>query len=400
VRVTDPNPDEDALKIDKGSITGGASYIPGSGSTPERVEWTGALLAGGKKTISFKMEALSDGAGKVVTNRANLEDVNNPQTLPDASDSADIVIKLGPPVLEPIDNDDEDGEYTLVWSNVPGAGTYFLEEADNSGFDDPTPVYGGSGSQHTVTGKAPGRWYYRVRAVSGPMASDWSNAESTKVVPETPVLSPIDNPFFEREYLVDWSDSFGATSYTLQEDTDDQFSDPTNRDADESQYAVTGRQNGEYFYRVRAEGPAGPSDWSNIESVSVRPIIGRMVFLPVTRWRWPPPPETPTLDEIENADGDGEFVVRWSAAARAQTYVLQEAKSSTFQPVEESYESATTSLGIQDRGASRLFYRVKARNATADSQWSNVEHVDVVWHLEGSGPNPESAERQTNGCRT
>ena len=188
----------------------------------------------------------------------------------------------------------------------------------------------------------------------------------------------------------------GAASYTLQEDDEEEFRKPTSHDGiDESQHQVTGQPEGTWYYRVRAEGPdgSGSSEWSETQWVKVGGRLSCTARLPVTLWRWPPAPDAPTLDEVENADGDGDYEVRWTLAALAQTYILQEAKDSTFQPVENSYESTVASYGVQDRGASRLFYRVKARNATSDSAWSNVEQVDVLWHKEGSDPE----ERQTNG---
>ena len=196
VRVADPNPDEVALKIDPSSLTGGASYVAASAGNRERVEWTGELGDGIIRTITFEMEALSGGAGRVVINRATLEDVNDPQSLPVDRDRADITINtegLPAPVLEPIENSDEDGEYTLKWSSVAGASSYTLEEADNGTFAGSTVIYSGSGTQHTVSGQLPGKWYYRVRAVSGEDLSDWSNTEWTIVVPLPPELYPIPN---------------------------------------------------------------------------------------------------------------------------------------------------------------------------------------------------------------
>jgi hypothetical protein len=42
------------------------------------------------------------------------------------------------------------------------------------------------------------------------------------------------------------------------------------------------------------------------------------------------PPDTPALYAIENADGDGNYTVTWSAAERATGYLLQESTYSNF----------------------------------------------------------------------
>ena len=48
---------------------------------------------------------------------------------------------------------------------------------------------------------------------------------------------------------------------------------------------------------------------------------------------------------------------------------------------------------MSGRGAARYYYRVKAHNVWAVSDWSNVRQVDVLWELE---PNDEAPE-QVNG---
>jgi hypothetical protein len=220
------------------------------------------------------------------------------------------------------------------------------------------------------------------------------------VVPLPPELYPIANPCNEPDYLVDWSDVADADSYTLQEDDEDSFKNPRSYDGiAESQYQIAGQKDGIWYYRVRAEGPdgSGSSEWSEIQWVKVGGRLSCTARLPVLLWRWPPAPEAPTLYGIDNPDGLGDFEVSWSSTALAQSYVLQEAKQSNFQAVEEIYPSEDPSYDVENRGASRLFYRVKARNATGDSLWSNTEQVDVLWHREGSEPSPDADERKTNG---
>jgi basic membrane protein A len=111
------------------------------------------------------------------------------------------------------------------------------------------------------------------------------------------------------------------------------------------------------------------------------------VYLPLVLRRWPPPPETPTLYGISNG-GDGSYTVSWSALERATSYVLQEAAKATA-PTEDDfsvvYDGSATSYDISDRGAGRYHYRVRARNGSGDSDWSNVERVDVLWEAEPNG---------------
>jgi parallel beta-helix repeat protein len=89
------------------------------------------------------------------------------------------------PTLNPISNPDGDGNYSVSWTAVSGATSYTLQEADNSAFSSPTTAYTGSGTSTSITGQAPGTYYYRVQTVKGPYLSSWSNIRSVTVAPPT-----------------------------------------------------------------------------------------------------------------------------------------------------------------------------------------------------------------------
>lgn len=81
------------------------------------------------------------------------------------------------PNIDPIDNEDEDGDYAVSWSEVLTATTYILEESSRAYFDAPVEVYRGGLLTYTVAAQPIGRWHYRVRAVtSGDQKSPWSAA--------------------------------------------------------------------------------------------------------------------------------------------------------------------------------------------------------------------------------
>ena len=147
----------------------------------------------------------------------------------------------------------------------------------------------------------------------------------------------------------------------------------------------------------------GPSSSTDPEYQGLRPSIVTVTvlddeeywhaFLPVAVDHWPPLPETPTLQRIDNSDGDGAFAVQWSTAARAERYVLEEAKKPGFALTLERYSGPATEFSIEGQGAGRLYYRVKAQNGWGDSPWSMVQMVDVLWEAE---PN-QDASNLTNG---
>jgi hypothetical protein len=118
-----------------------------------------------------------------------------------------------------------------------------------------------------------------------------------------------------------------------------------------------------------------------------------LMYMPVVAQHWPPKPYVPTLNPISNPGGLGEYLVGWDAVALADTYILEESRYDTFDGAVEVYAGPDTSHLVSGHGASRYFYRVKARNAWGDSGWSNVEGIDVLWEAE---PN-ENALTQANG---
>jgi hypothetical protein len=181
------------------------------------------------------------------------------------------------PVLEPISNADGDGEYLVDWNDATGAASYELEADDNSEFSSPELVYDGANSQFQVSGQPTGRWYYRVRAGNTAGQSPWSNTESVGVVPDAPVLEPIENSDGDGAYLVAWNAVTGATRYRLEEDDNPEFESPTLRYAGVgTQFQVDIQPSGRWYYRVRASNLGGDSAWSNTESAGVIPAAPQL----------------------------------------------------------------------------------------------------------------------------
>jgi hypothetical protein len=88
--------------------------------------------------------------------------------------------------------------------------------------------------------------------------------------PPQPVLDPIANPDGDGNYSVSWGAVSRATVYTLEEDDNVAFSSPqTSYSGPATSLAISGKDVGTYFYRVRASNSFGSSDWSNIQSVDV-----------------------------------------------------------------------------------------------------------------------------------
>jgi hypothetical protein len=180
------------------------------------------------------------------------------------------------PELNPIDNTDGDGSYTVVWNAVAGAASYTLEEDDNGGFASPTAVADHvTSTSWLASGRTNGTYFYRVKATSANGDSAWSKVQSALVPPpDVPELNPIANAAGDAIYAVSWKRAARAASYTLEEDDNVDFTSPT------TLYAGTGDSwnatcspAGTHHYRVRANNGVGSSGWSNVQSTAVQNAI-------------------------------------------------------------------------------------------------------------------------------
>jgi hypothetical protein len=198
----------------------------------------------------------------------------------DWSDTESVYV-LDAPVLDPISNDDCDGNYGVSWSSVPDATSYELQEDDDPSFSSPATAYQGSSTSADIMDRSPGTYYYRVRASSALCNSAWSDTQLVEVWPlldVPPSLEPISNDEpCDGFYTVSWSSIADASDYELQEDTDPAFSNPTTvYQGPAPSTDITGQAGGTYYYRVRASSCRDSTDWSHTQSVHVldaRPSI-------------------------------------------------------------------------------------------------------------------------------
>jgi uncharacterized repeat protein (TIGR01451 family) len=100
-----------------------------------------------------------------------------------------LVFKRWPPIpyktiINPIDNADEDGDYTVTWlyshTNIPAESFTLQESKDDATFANPT-TYSTDSKSYAFTNKDDGIYWYRVRAVNQYGQGAWSDKVSTKV---------------------------------------------------------------------------------------------------------------------------------------------------------------------------------------------------------------------------
>lgn len=274
------------------------------------------------------------------------------------SKCATVVVKPAKPVLNAIDNSDLDGNYTVSWTAVPGTSEYRLQERLNGGnwetlFHSPVLTY-------NATNQAEGEWCYRLRTENAAGESDWSSPVCTTVLfpPQAPTLAAIDNSSQNNSFTVDWNNISNATSYELQErlNYDDWARTLTTTS---SSYNITNRDDGTWCYRVRALNAAGNGLWSNIKCT----VVGH-------------PPAKPSLSDINNADGDGNYAVNWSSETGATTYRLQAQHAGG--DWETVYSGRNTTASFFHQAVGEWCYRVRAENAAGNSNWSSSKCTTVI----------------------
>jgi hypothetical protein len=88
-------------------------------------------------------------------------------------------------------------------------------------------------------------------------------------------------------------------------------------------------------------------------------------------------PSTPSLYDIDNADGDGSYQLNWSTSSGATSYTLQEDDNIDLSSPEGIYSGAETSQAVTGKLPGSYYYRVRAENGTGFSPWSETKSALV-----------------------
>jgi hypothetical protein len=186
------------------------------------------------------------------------------------TDTTGCTVTLAPPVAPAtvtVPAASSTGNYVVSWTMVTGAWNYDLEESPSPSFSASTLVYSGSSTSYSITGRADGTYYYRVRAGNGAGQSGWTNGTNgctvLRSVPAAPGFLSVPGNSSSGNYPLNWGSVVSASLYELEEDTAGDFSSAVQiyRGAVNS-FQATGRTSGTYHYRVRAVNVVGSSPWT------------------------------------------------------------------------------------------------------------------------------------------
>jgi CSLREA domain-containing protein len=85
----------------------------------------------------------------------------------------------------------------------------------------------------------------------------------------------------------------------------------------------------------------------------------------------------PVLNDIANADGDGNYTVSWNTSTGATSYTLEEDDNAAFSSPETRYSGWDTSWNAIGKAVGTYYYRVQESNTWTTSEWSNVASAVV-----------------------
>jgi len=276
-----------------------------------------------------------------------------------------------------------DRSYYVSWTAVVSAEDYILQEATQPDFSDQTSTSVSAPSTNKLITKGAaddGTYYYRVQASRyGLNPSRWSNVESV-VVPWTAASANLSASGLSTDIATNGS----ITVQVRIDDGDWHTAVVTATDWGgwdwTYDWALPEERDVQHTIHTRASGANGTGLTDTITVTLNNKIY--VVYFPRIFRRWPPIPYAPTLNDIDNADEDGNYTVSWSynypvGPTDVDTYTLQEAADTNFANPTNYYPGSSKLYAISDKDSGTYYYRVRGNNGYGPGEWSNVKSVTV-----------------------
>ena len=128
---------------------------------------------------------------------------------------------------------------------------------------------------------------------------------------------------------------------------------------------------------ITVENPPPGGGTSNAVTFTI--LMRANIYLPVSIRSWPPQARTPVLAAIDNADQNTTYSVNWSNPSSGATYILEEAWNVDFTNAGVVYQGPGLSWTAPTTGKlpGKYYYRVKAKNAYNESEWSDTVSIRI-----------------------
>lgn len=169
--------------------------------------------------------------------------------------------------IAPAEGSVTDAMPVFSWTLMSGATSYQLQIAANTVFSSGVQTFSSiAGETYTAAPMQDGDYYWRVRAMTGDHAGDWSATRKFTILtpPPAPTYYMVDTP------TLTWGRITWATGYEIQIDDNADFSSPFTSpplDVDTLEFTTEPLADGVYYWRVRAL-PGGA--WSAAQRFEVK----------------------------------------------------------------------------------------------------------------------------------
>jgi YD repeat-containing protein len=327
--------------------------------------FTGAVRVYNSTGTSFSVTGKGNGTFYYRVRACNVSQCSGYRT---GSNSIVVTVPPSAPPSITVPTSSSNGTFTISWGAATGTTTaYELYEATNSSFTGATRVYNSTGTSTSLTGRANGTYYYRVRACNGASCSGYATGANPLVValaPGVPASIAVPATNNSGSYSISWGTATGTlTAYELYEANNSSFTGQTRiYNSTGTSHAISGKGNGTFYYRVRACNGASCSGYRT----GANSIVVTL------------PPGAPASISVPATNNTGSVTISWGAAIGTLTaYELYEANNSSFTGATAVYNSTGTSTTLT-RGNGTYYYRVRACNSGQCSGYATGANSLVV----------------------
>ncbi len=278
------------------------------------------------------------------------------------------------------------GAYFVNWTEGADAWAYHLQESTSPYFNKNVVDYNPTTalSRHYVTGKTPGTYYYRLRAVNAVGNSRWSAVRS--IVVGTTLMQPLPTDYAaEMQFTavpgVQVRINGGAWQAAVVTQNAQDYWDWT--------YNWALPQEDEAVYTIEARSQDTGGNYGEIDTINVTIRNGtRYVYLPLIMRRWPPVPYGTTLT-LTPQSAYGNYTLDWvyadqpgSGVPLPTSYTIHEAFNDPHFTNPTVIQHATGGTNGQRVFTGKLpvgtyYYRIRANNQNGIGEWSNTQSVVV-----------------------
>lgn len=268
---------------------------------------------------------------------------------------------------------------TFEWVADPIAQSYRFQLSTNPNFSSfVTNVGGLTGTSRTISNLTANRdYYWRVQAINEAGAGEFSEVRKVRAAtfsgtpPSTNLISPLNEAVVgAATVLFSWENQPNSEFYRLEISENSNFSTTAfvRTLIRGTSIAVEGLQtNRTYFWRVRTSNPAGNGERSEIWSF--RTVNGEINLYPTS----PISPQKASI--FKNSD----INFSWAAVSEATAYHLQVSERSDFSTITfQNQNISTTTFNLASLNSGKAyFWRVRARNGSIFSAWSDVWNFSI-----------------------